>query len=268
MSTLGSSLKSIAKLATSSRKGKLLTKSSRHKPLIIMGNGPSLRDTMTDSADSLRTHTLMAVNFAANAPEFAGLKPEFYILADPHFADTTDSEVARLIRSINSIDHRMTLLLPLGFDTSVFTSPNLTVHHFPAIGIEGARALRDFAIDRRLGMPRPRNVLVCAIMCAIWLGFREIYITGADHTWTRTLSVNDQNVVVSIQPHFYTESGSEQERVAAVYRDVRIHEILESFSIAFKAYHDIADYARRHGIDIYNSTPGSFIDAFDRRPLP
>lgn len=268
MSTLGSSLKSIAKLATSSRKGKLLTKSSRHKPLIIMGNGPSLRDTMTDSADSLRTHTLMAVNFAANAPEFAGLKPEFYILADPHFADTTDSEVARLIRSINSIDHRMTLLLPLGFDTSVFTSPNLTVRHFPAIGIEGARALRDFAIDRRLGMPRPRNVLVCAIMCAIWLGFREIYITGADHTWTRTLSVNDQNVVVSIQPHFYTESGSEQERVAAVYRDVRIHEILESFSIAFKAYHDIADYARRHGIDIYNSTPGSFIDAFDRRPLP
>ena len=210
----------------------------------------------------------MAVNFAANAPEFAWLKPEFYILADPHFANTADSEVARLIHSINSIDHHMTLLLPHGFDSCVFTSPNLSIRHFPATGIEGARFLRDFAINRRLGMPRPRNVLVCAIMCAIWLGFRKIYITGADHTWTRTLSVNEQNTVVSIQPHFYCESGDEQERVAAVYRDVRMHQILESFSIAFKAYHDIADYARRHGIEIYNSTPGSFIDAFDRRPLP
>lgn len=267
-SAIGDSLISIVRIATSSRKGKSVSATPQEEPLVIMGNGPSLRDTIASHAATLRRLPAMAVNFAANTPEFGELKPEYYVLADPHFANTSDPEIGRLIDSINSVSHPMTLLLPHGFDASVFTGANLTVRHFPAVAAEGLRPLRDAAIKGRLGMPRPRNVLVCAIMCGIWLGFREIYISGADHTWTRTLSVNDRNEVVSIQPHFYSDSDAEKERVTSVYRNVRLHEILDSFRIAFKAYHDIADYASRHGIAVYNSTPGSFIDAFERRSLP
>lgn len=233
-----------------------------------MGNGPSLRQTIAQHSEMLRKGPAMAVNFAAVTPEFLDIKPEYYVLADPHFGNTTDPNVKRLIEALNNVTHKMTLLLPHGFNTSAFTNENLDIRHFPAVGVEGCRWLRHFAIRHKLGMPRPRNVLVCAIMCGIWLGFKEIYITGADHTWTQTLSVNDNNEVVSIQPHFYNEPTSEKDRVTAVYRDVRIHEILNSFSIAFKAYHDIADYATPNGIIIHNATPGSFIDAFKRKELP
>lgn len=116
-------------------------------------------------------------------------------------------------------------------------------------------------------MPRPRNVLVPAIMTAMRAGFKEIYLAGADHGWLTTLSVTDENEVVSIQPHFYKDNDSEQKRVASVYRDVRLHEILLSMHLAFKSYHRIEQYARRRGIDIFNATPGSFIDAF-RRKMP
>jgi hypothetical protein len=101
-------------------------------------------------------------------------------------------------------------------------------------------------------------------MVAMQAGFRHIYIAGADHSWLRTISVNDRNEVVSIQPHFYKEDDKEQSRVMSVYRNVRLHEVLQSFYVAFRSYHEIADYAQRRGVEIINITPGSFIDAFSR----
>ena len=39
-------------------------------------------------------------------------------------------------------------------------------------------------------------------------------------------------------------------------------------AIAFRSYHRIENYARVKGVTIYNVTPGSYIDAFERRRLP
>ena len=116
-------------------------------------------------------------------------------------------------------------------------------------------------------MPRPRNVLIPAIMIAIKAGFKTIHLTGADHSWLRTIGVNDNNEVESIQPHFYADDKRELRRSAAEYRGYRLHDILQSFTVAFRSYHEIARFAAKEGVKIYNSTPGSFIDAFERRGL-
>lgn len=116
-------------------------------------------------------------------------------------------------------------------------------------------------------MPRPRNVLIPSIMIGIWLGYKEIYVVGADHTWSKTLEVDANNTVISVQPHFYEDNKAEAARVASVYADVKLHEIMYSFHVAFKAYHQIEDFARKMGVNIYNATPGSFIDAFRRRDI-
>ena len=74
--------------------------------------------------------------------------------------------------------------------------------------------------------------------------------------------------MVSIQPHFYKEDSREQQRVNEVYVNRQLHEVLESMMIAFKSYHRIREYADRCGTQIFNSTPGSMIDAFERASLP
>lgn len=266
-STMVQSLKGLAKIALSRRNGDAVTPQRRDIPLVILGNGPSLKTTLEQHAAVLESTPLMAVNFAANTPEFFALRPEFYVIADPHFANTADTNVRKLFENFCKVEWPLTLLVPYSIHLPEITNKNITVIRFPAVGIEGARWLRHLAISHRLGMPRPRNVMVCAIMCGIWLGFKEIYITGADHSWTRTLSVSDSNEVVTIQPHYYEEPSGEKERITSVYHDIRLHQILESFSIAFRAYHDIRDYADANSIRIYNATPGSFIDAFERRDL-
>ena len=269
-SRLGSTLKSLVKIVLQSRRPTVSRVAGREESLIVMGNGPSLNDTMRDNAQSLARHRLMAVNFAANAPQFYELRPDFYVIVDPvFFRELENANVKSLWANLSErVDWPMRLLVPVKAKVPVALPVNIVVERFNPVGVEGFRAVVHAAYRVGLGMPRPRNVLIPAIMAGMMLGFRNIYITGADHSWTKTLSVTDDNTVVSVQPHFYADNNAEHERVASVYKNIRLHEIMYSFYVAFRSYFTVASYAKSRGVNIYNSTPGSFIDAFERRPLP
>lgn len=265
----GATLKSLAKIALQSRRcGIHMRPASDGDSIVILANGPSLRQTVAEHADALRRKPCMAVNFAANAPEFMSLRPRYYVLADPHFFRSDMPNVQTLWRNLAAASWQLTLYVPAGFaEDARRRAPGLNIECFNAVGAEGFDSLCHAAFRSGLAMPRPRNVLIAAIMIAIKAGFTTLWLTGADHSWLRTIEVNDHNEVVSIQPHFYQEDKREVSRSTAEYRGYRLHDILQSFTVAFRSYHQIARYAQKTGIKIYNATPGSFIDAFERRSL-
>lgn len=258
---------------------KVLLKSKRpspagtpiYTPLIIMGNGPSLRSFIDEGPSLREDFDLMAVNFAANAAEFRSLRPQMYILADPHFFNShaSDPNVTRLWENLSTVSWNMQLWLPLSHKAMIWPLTghlprNITLKWFNTTPVEGRGFLSRQLISLGLGMPRPRNVLIPAIMTALRAGYRKIFLVGADHTWSRTLWVDDQNRVVSVQPHFYKDNEKEAQRVAAEYAGYHLHDILQSLTIAFRSYFDIRYYAGRLKAEIINATPGSFIDAFPR----
>lgn len=268
-----SSGKSVAKLLVESRRCTVSRiDTAKRKALIIMGNGPSLNDALENHAGTLMSHPLMAVNFAANTDEFYRFKPEFYVLADPiFFTPIPHVNTVRLWENFRKcVNWPMTLFVPARFVARArqLTGGALRIEGFNPVGVEGFHWLENMAFSTGLGMPRPRNVLIVAIMVATKMGFKEIYLTGADHSWSRTLEVDENNTVISVQPHFYKDNDAEHSRVASVYKNVRLHEIMFSFHLAFKAYFAIERFASRRDIRIYNASPGSFIDAFPRRSLP
>ncbi len=253
------------------------------RPLIIMGNGPSLRSfldyTGAEGAADLKDFDLEAVNFAALTPEFFVLRPNLYVLADPHFftLPSADEKVNRLWENLSRCDWPMTLWIPASVQLPVpeagqagLTDPartlpsNITIRRMNLTPVEGRGPLSNLLIENGLGMPRPRNVLIPAIMTAIWSGYKKIFLVGADHSWSRTLWVDDQNNVVSVQPHFYKDDEAEKERVRAEYAGYHLHDILHSLTVAFRSYFDIKRIAERQGVEIFNATPDSFIDAFPR----
>lgn len=266
------SIKSLAKMLIQSRSCKI-DRRERHSSLIILANGPSLRQTIDSSLTKLQEATTMAVNFAANAPDFTLIRPDFYIMVDPHFfSSSPDANLENLRKNLASVDWPMTLIVPVTekekLPDEVTANPSITLNFCNITGLEGFRALEHFAYHRGWGLPRPRNVLVPAIACGIWLGFKDIIILGADHSWIKNLEVDSDNRVISVQPHFYKDSSTEQKRIDSVYRDVHLHQVVESFAIALKSYHDLQRWAQNEGVKIYNATPGSFIDAFPRRSWP
>ncbi len=268
---MGLTLKSAVKIAIESRRCSVTIAEDNDHPLIIMGNGPSLSDTIRDHSPALLSHPLMAVNFAANTEEFYQLRPKYYVLADPvFFAETKHENVVKLWKNLTEeVNWPMTIFVPAKYKNAISapSKPNLHIEWFNPIGVEGFRWIENVAFGSGRGMPRPRNVLIVSIMVAIKMGYRSIYLTGADHSWTRTLEVSEDNMVISVQPHFYTDNEAEHSRIASVYKDIHLHQILHSFYVAFRSYFAIKRYADSHGIHIYNATPGSFIDAFERKSL-
>ncbi len=265
---LGASVKGAGKMLVLSRRESLRAV-GHDRPLVVLGNGPSLNKTLEEQRERLAGCDLMAVNFAANAPVFSELRPKYYILADPFFFSGKDAEnLVKLWRVLAQVDWPMSLLVPVEMrkkaEALVAGNANINVLTFNAVGVEGFGCFRNMAYGSRLAMPRPRNVLIPAIMCGIWLGYSTIYIAGADHSWMQTIYVDDNNHVVSVQPHFYSDSEQERARVYAEYEGYRLHDIVHSFYVAFRAYHDIRAFADHRGVSIVNITPGSYIDAFPR----
>ncbi len=271
-SVAGASMAMLLKTAIMSRRPSKST-GRRRGSILILGNGPSLKEAMEseEGRKALEKYPLMSVNFALNSPELRALKPEYYIMADGGlFADSANANINELWKRLAEVDWPMTLWVPTaqrGNKLLKSLPGNVTVKYFNLTPGGGAVGLRRFLYRRGLAMPRPRNVLVPAMMAAMSEGFTRIGLAGADHSWSRTLWVNDRNRVVTVQPHFYEDNEEERERVESVYKDIRLHQIYESFSIAFRSYFDVAGYAASRGVEIINVTPGSFIDAFPRLPL-
>ncbi|MDE6022384.1 MAG: hypothetical protein K2G13_02665 [Muribaculaceae bacterium] len=247
----------------------------KDESLIIMGNGPSLRETIQSHGDLLVKSRTLAVNFAANAKEYSVLRPCLYVLADPHFfrldesGKSTDDNVTRLWENLSATTWHMTLYIPCRakLPEIVGKSANIIVKRYNLTPGEGLNGPVHWLYRKGLAMPRPRNVLIASIMVALREGYRDIYIVGADHTWSRELWVDDRNRVISVQKHFYKDNDKEFERVAQEYAGYHLHDILNSLTIAFRSYHQIAGYADKIGAKITNCTPGSFIDAFPRGEL-
>lgn len=257
----------IIKVVMQSRPAGRIKPTAPARPIIIMGNGPSLRQTIDTNLDILEKNDTLAVNFAANTPEFFQIKPRYYVLADPFFFNETKAEnVISLYENLGRVDWPMTLIVPVKARIKVDNN-SIDIKRFNMVGIDGAEGLKQMLFDARLAMPRPRNVLIPSIMSAIWLGYKDIYIVGADHSWMKTIDVDSDNRVVSIQPHFYKDNKKELDRSKSAYANILLHEVVHSFYVAFKAYHAIARYAAKKGIRIFNATPESFIDAFERRKL-
>ena len=269
-----SSLASLIKVAIMSKIPSSSSSIGKGRELVILGNGPSLRETIDKHFDKLVTLDMMAVNFAALAPEFTSLRPRYYMLADGHFfnAVSSDNNVKNLWKNLSQVSWDLTLFVPVKFRHLVapllMDAPSLKTRWFNLTPIEGFSGLKYSLFRSGLGMPRPRNVLIPAIMEGIRMGYSTIYLCGADHTWTKTLHVDDENYVVSIQPHFYKDNEEEHKRVRETYKGLHLHDVLGSMTVAFRSYWEIAEYAKKQGVRILNASPGSMIDAFPRIKEP
>lgn len=266
------SLKSVIKVGLQSRP--IITPKPSLKgqdTIIVLGNGPSLNKTIDEYGEKIVEMPSIAVNFMANAPQFKELRPDYYVLADPHFFKGLENDnVKNLWHELSAVEWPLTICVPA--DRLAKTKElvgtnnrNISFATFNFVCVEGYKFLENYAFSKGIGMPRPRNVLIPAIMCAISAGYKNIYVAGADHSWMETIRVTDENHVVSVQPHFYTDSQAELKRSEKEYKGYHLHDILLSFYIAFRSYHSLQRFAKQRGINIYNCTPGSYIDAFERK---
>jgi hypothetical protein len=238
------SILSILKVLILSRRTTKLPK-NRNNTCVILGNGPSLLTSITNLETELD-------------------KADFIACDSVFWEDTNQALIEKRNVLFTAIRNKVTwefyLFMPkqakkkgdwLGI---IKQNENIKVIFYNTTPIEGLKSLSHFFFQFNFGMPRPHNVMIPAIFMGINMKYEKIYLVGAEHSWLKQISVDDNNNVFVGQEHFYNQSILKTKITNGRSGIKNLPDILYTLMTTFRSYHILNDYADRRGTKIYNCT--------------
>ncbi|MBO0939403.1 hypothetical protein J2I47_22835 [Fibrella sp. HMF5335] len=250
----------------------------------ILGNGPSLRQSLENDLAFIREAELYCVNNFASSPEYALLQPMNYALLDPAFflyseQNNDRKDVEKTIRClVNMTTWPMNLFVPQSARGCYLVQqltgkhPNGISHQVKTVFynytvVRGYAWFRHFVFRKGWGMPQSQNILAASLYLAITRRFTDIYLFGADHSWHEEIRVSDANELLMKQEHFYDKPGDATH--IPIYDVVkketsRMSAQFASLSKAFYSYEILRDYAQYMNVRVLNASAKSYVDAFTR----
>lgn len=233
----------------------------------VLGNGPSLKDALDNNEVRYNGCDVICVNMFCKSEYFEVIKPRYYCLVDRvYFMPITPRHhklVEDLVAGLNKVDWEMELIVPAGIPCDdlmkQLNNPNLKVVRINNIWIKGFKRFCHYCYSKQLAIPRCENILGVVLTLAVAKGYKNIYVYGADHSWTRDMYVDDDNVVCYGDRHVYHKD------LQIIKMNHPLYVELSSFATVFKAHLTINEFAKSRGCNIYNCTKGSFIDAYTRK---
>ncbi len=245
----------------------------------ILGNGPSLNQSLEESGQFIKSTDIYCVNNFALSQVYTVVQPQNYVMLDPAYflyspANAARKDVEQNIKAI--LEHtswQMRLFVPSGFRDSFIVKeilknkPNIRVCFFNYTIVRGFEWFRHWFFRNNLGMPQCQNILAACTYLAVLQGYKEIYLWGADHSWHEEIRISENNELEMRQLHFYdNQSQIKHEKVIDVRNNSRpkLHAQFLSLHKAFYAYEILQKFAISKGVKILNASKKSYIDAFDR----
>ena len=253
---------------------------SEKKDCIILGNGPSLKESILNHPDFFYEKELFCVNNFASSEYFFNLKPKNYIIRDPIFwSNAIDAESLKALKDLKEKTcWNLDFYLPEEAKHSIILNSlpkensHINLKYYNQAVFKGYIAISHYFYKNGWAMPQSQNVLVASLYLALTMKFKEIYLAGADHNWHEGLMVNNENVLCLKEFHFYTEKPAEV-NYRVFYKNFEtkevfsMKEILITFSKVFAGYENIKQYADFMNSKIFNISETSFIDSFERKKI-
>ncbi|GAB3712549.1 hypothetical protein GCM10027592_51070 [Spirosoma flavus] len=278
-SDLIASVLSLAKVLIRSRWGVRLPASEKTR-CSILGNGPSLNDSLTNHLDFLLETELVVVNGFALTDYFTRLRPTNYIIADPNcftFNENTTGreDLQQILKSlIEQVDWTMRLYVPNFAKGSYFIrkiqleNRRIELVFFNSTPVRGFRWFRYWLYGANMGMLQAQTVVITALFLMINRRFEQIFLFGADTSWHEQIRVDESNQLLIKQIHFYDKPKDVD--FAPVYSDAHR---TRTFSMAsqflslhktFLGYEVLREYADYRKVPVLNASSKSYIDALER----
>lgn len=233
----------------------------------IITNGSSLRKVLESEIEIFLDQDLFTVNLFYQTSYFFEMKPSNHVIADNAFWDPTSDERLKGIQNnfkeqLLKVTWEMNLFVPSqGIEIIkkvLETNSNIKLIPYNMTPVSGIRSISHFLYRQNLGMPKPTNVLNAAIFLTLNMGYKKIYIYGADHSWIKDLFVDEENDVCCYENHFY-DNIRRSYKLPKGSLAIGLKSIVE----AFESYKLLDIYSKTINARIINKTKGSFIDVFD-----
>lgn len=274
-------LKSVLLLFALSRPSRFgsLEKPHANKRCVILGNGPSLKESLHKHEEFIKKSKKGCVNDFAGNPYFKKLKPDYYILMDPIYWDRSPSKhFQQVFEQYNKTMRRevnwpMVIFMPMAakkwhqFINLPKENSNITIAYVNTTPMYSSKRIRRFFFRANLAMPVVQNVLVASIFVCLNLGFKKIYIFGADHSWHETIFIDQDNRLCLKNNRSHDMKAADYAPFymdAAEHVPFKMYNLFKALSRMYESYMELEDYAKSLGAKIYNASEKSYIDAFER----
>lgn len=250
----------------------------------IIMNGPSIRNDFNNREYILKERAVLCVNLIAYYDFFDILRPCYYVIADPKFWSTVKNNLSNpQIKEekekwdgladilMNKVKWKMTLFLPFVAEENtdlikyLEQNKNINIHYFNTTAYRGLAKYKHYFYKKKLSMPAVNNVLIPSIQICILLGIKNIFLFGVDHDFFKSVEVDENNRLIVRRKHGY-ELQNQKMAVYAPNGDyITMGDYLTDLGKMWTSYYEIEQFAKEVGCHIYNMTPNSYIDAFERR---
>lgn len=228
------------------------------KRCFILGNGPSLNNV---EFSTLENEYIFTVNRLMLHSEFRKLHSNYHIWMDPAgfemevYLDEMKSlrELGNPILFVPSytLDYCKTTGLDTTLNISYITALNPRIHS------------KWIQTDISKVIPSAINVIHHAIICACYMGFKEIYLLGCDATLMNDAFkklLNEQAEPL----HCYGTTEEESHTTTKVIESGSFPESLSCYTEMFYAYKYIHEYCVMNGIKLVNLSEKTLIDSIPR----
>ena len=274
---IGNTLISLIKVLLHSKSG-LGLKAETSGRCVVLGNGPSLSKSLDLHLEFFKNTTLFCVNSFSVSPYYEQLKPSYYVMLDPGIWQGNGELMAQAIDCISKkTTWPMTVVLPRSarnyplVKTLTESNNRLTVRYINYTVFKGFNKIAYFLFRKNLAMPQSQNVLVASVFLALNVGFKEVVMVGADHSWHEQLIVNDDNVVCLKQIHFHDDEKQLKVvpfvKAPHVAETFRMDEAFHAWAKVFDGHRKMNEYADYLGARVLNASEYSYVDAYPRKKI-
>lgn len=252
------------------------------KDVIVIGNGPSLKDSIRKHRAWFKNKRKICVNRFCLTNLFFIFKPEYYIFMDPaYWRDSNSSKYRKVSKDIydvlvNKVRWQMTIFFPMeAKNNGILTTVSEKNKHIKMVyvnttGISGPYIFKHYCYEKNYALPPMQTVVIAALYVAINIGYKKIYLVGADQSWHEDLRIAEGNKIVFGDNHFYKA----KKKVLILDRkskDADQFTMKDFFSVAsrvFFGHEEMEKYAEYMNVKIFNASEKSYIDAYNKIIIP
>jgi len=216
--------------------------------VFIIGNGPSLSHV---NIKDLYEEDVVTMNYFNRHQDSNGIKAVCHVAADSgKDLDKTESKYFEIFDSSTKSYLLHSDARYIRERSNKMQSIGSICYFLPAISTLDQYSGNKFDFFKRI--PRPRNSVQLAIMLAMHLGYKKIYLLGVDED---QLSNKSQ-----VNKHFYLESESD---LNANTSQLSYLDRLIGKTKTFNGFSVIKKVSLGLGVEIINLNPSSRLDVFD-----
>lgn len=229
------------KNSESSRKIKALKDIHNGRRCFVVGNGPSL--TSSD-LDMITDEITFGFNRIYHMFSNTNWRPTYYMSQDDKTFINSVDEIANL-----KLDN---MFFPLNFKRDYHIDVKNSIHFI--FRTNQQTEFPEFQSNIRKGIYDGNSVVYSAIQMAIYMGIKEIYLIGVDHSFSK--SIDDNGLIVlnsDVKDYFTNEYNLDRDN---------LH--IPNLDKSTRGYITARDYAMDCGVGIFNATRGGKLEVYKR----